>query len=396
MPFLLYIYKTTRLIMKNILIASIFSLILLAVYSCSDTEPLTGDHLPLLPAQAYNYMQVQEEAEGLGLPSSIELTNNVIDIVSPGTSFVRNDIISDELATLGRVLFYDNRLSKNNSISCASCHQQTAGFADGQAVSEGFGGEKTTRNSMAIANPLFNETFFWDGRTRALGDLSLQPVMNHVEMGMSDFDEVKSKILSESYYQELFQDAFGQYEVTEGTVSQALASFVASIFKADSKFDKSLSNNFADYTELEKHGMALFFSDQTQCSSCHSGANFSSPTGNFSNPYQQTAGTTNIGLDLVYDDPGFARGKFKIPSLRNIALTAPYMHDGRFKDLRGVLNHYNEEIVAHTDLDTKLKSNGIPKRMKLSELDLDAMEAFLGTLTSETITNDPKYANPFK
>lgn len=381
--------------MKNFSIISTSIVMLIMVVACNNLDPLDGTHEPILPAVPFDYLSVNEDLSEFTNSNSIDVAGEQ-SIILPGMTFFRgSDIESNELATLGRVLFYDNRLSKNNSISCASCHDQTAGFADKSSVSPGFGGGMTSRNSMALANPIFNETFFWDGRTRSLGDLALQPVFNHVEMGMNDFKEVATKINAEPYYNALFTDAFGFNNVTEENVSKALASFVSSIFKADSKFDDGLKNEFENFSPLEKHGMALFFSQETQCSSCHSGANFSTPTG-FNNPYEETSGTTNIGLDLVYDDPGFASGKFKIPSLRNVALSAPYMHDGRFSDLRGVLDHYNEGIAAHNDLDSKLIVNGQPRKMHLTDLDLDAMEAFLNTLTSASLATDTKYSNPFK
>ena len=287
-------------------------------------------------------------------------------------------------------------MSKNNSISCASCHKQQLAFSDDASLSFGFGGKQTIRNSMSITNPMLNSSFFWDSRSRSLEDLALRPVFDHVEMGMDSREELIAKISAKSYYDELFEEAYGSDRITESRISEALAAFVSSMFSGDSKFDEGLDQNFENYSELEKHGMALFFNEKTQCASCHNGINFASPQGfSSSNPYRRTDGTTNIGLDLVYEDPGFADGKFKIPSLRNIALTGPYMHDGRFETLREVIDHYDHGIQAHEDLDPKLHNNGEPIRLNLTELDKDALEAFLVSLTSKSILTDDKFSNPF-
>ncbi len=371
-------------------------------FSCQDDPVSSTDHSPVLPDEPYNYMSVMDELESFVLPQVVTVGNNEIEtnansqVVLPGAENVDLLLESDEIVTLGRVLFYDNRMSANNSIACASCHQQEKGFADSFAKSEGFGGQKTIRNSMSIANPIAKRNFFWDGRAGSLHQLALEPVFNHIEMGMESSEDLIQKLRAEAYYKELFTAAYGTASITQDKIERALSQFVGSIFKRDSKFDEGLENGFADMTETEKHGMALFFSAETNCSSCHNGVNFASPTSTFNNPYAVTAGTTNIGLDMEYEDKGFASGKFSIPSLRNIELTAPYMHDGRFETLREVLEHYNDGVQNHTDLDTKLKRNGAPVKMDLTEFDLDAMEAFLRTLTSRTLTTDARYSNPFR
>lgn len=388
--------------MRNLklLLSSIFLVIL--AFSCQQDPITNSEHSPELPDEPHNYMSVMDELENFALPQVISVGNadintnpNSHELLS-GSSTVDLAIESDDIATLGRVLFYDNRMSANNSIACASCHQQDKAFADGLAKSQGFGGQMTSRNSMSLANPIAKRNFFWDGRAGSLGQLALQPVFNHIEMGIETPDQLLSKLKQETYYSDLFTKAYGTPSITQEKVERALAQFVGSIFKRDSDFDEGLENGFANMTELEKHGMALFFSDETQCASCHNGVNFASPTASFNNPYAVTSGTTNIGLDEVYADKGFASGKFSIPSLRNIALTGPYMHDGRFETLREVLDHYNSGVQNHNDLDTKLQRNGIPVKMELTDLDLDAMEAFLRTLTSKTLTTDAKYSNPFR
>lgn len=382
--------------MKYTFLVFSFLTSLVLIFSCQQDVAEGLEHTPVLPEVPFDYLAVMAQIDDFKMPERINsgLAQFETDVIS--TSGVRTPVQSNAIATLGRVLFYDNRMSKNNSISCASCHKQTHGFADDQRISVGFGGEMTTRNSMSIVNPIVNETFFWDGRTRNLEVLSLEPVFNHVEMGITSSTELINKLEGESYYRELFQEAYGSARINEEGIQTALAQFVASIFSNDTKFDQGIPEDFQNFSELEKLGMALFFSERTNCSSCHNGINFSSPTGFVGNPYGATAGTTNIGLDLVYEDKGFAEGKFKIPSLRNIALTAPYMHDGRFSTIKEVIQHYNENIKPHHELDPKLHVEGIPVSLNLTGLEVDALEAFLNTLTSPTIAFEEKFSNPFK
>ena len=391
----------------------VFSLVIVMI-ACNRENVLPENlKAPQLPETSYDYKAVMSEVQNFRLPGTLTnagLNGSDIIIVDGGevinhggeidnslqnSNILNNQVTSNEVATLGRVLFYDEQLSKNNSISCASCHKQELAFSDNVQFSEGFGGKLTSRNSMSIANPIVNESFFWDSRSQSLRDLALRPIQNHVEMGMESIQELTSKISNTDYYDELFQKAYGSSQVTGDKIANALSQFVASVFKKDSKFDQALESGFNNMSELEKHGLALFFSNETKCASCHTGANFSTPTGNDS-PYQETAGTANIGLNTIYEDNGFGEGKFRIPSLRNIALTGPYMHDGRFATLREVLNHYNQGIKPHAELDEKLHSAGTPIRLGLTDLDLDALEAFLNTLTSETIRSDEKFSNPFQ
>lgn len=304
--------------------------------------------------------------------------------------------ITNDGATLGRVLFYDANLSLNNAISCASCHHQDKAFADGQALSTGFQGKITPRNSMAIINPATNNNLFWDSRSSSALDLALKPVKNHIEMGMEDMDHLTIKLKAIEYYPALFEKAYGDQNITEERIGNALAQFLCSIRSSNSKFDQGAKNAFAEYTPLEKLGKELFFSEKTKCARCHSGKNFSAPDfphGAYGQP--EVKGTANIGLDVVYKDEGKGDGKFRIPSLRNIALTGPYMHDGRFNTLDEVIEHYNDGIANHPELDHNLMADGKPIRMNLSKFERDALVAFLNTLTDLEMTKDPKYSNPF-
>ena len=325
-------------------------------------------------------------------------------------------------AALGRVLFYDRVMSLNNSISCGSCHKQSNGFADNAAFSTGFQGKSTSRNSIGIWNAKMNFSFFMDGRAKTLEQQTLMPVKNHIEMGMERVEVLPQKLNSLTYYKQLFKDAYGTEEITKERISFALAQFMRAMASTNSKFDEGAKTNFSNFTELEKNGMTVF--SQNRCISCHSGANFNGGWEDYA----------NIGLDENYADKGlmgissnsFDEGRFKIPSLRNVALTAPYMHDGRFKTLEEVVNHYSDNIKAHPNLDGRLSEGGwggptffegdfianggpttsfnigdstftvTPVRMHLTDLQKKSLVAFLQTLTDFKYVSDPRFSDPFQ
>lgn len=406
--------------MKRNLKLTVFSLLLalFGAVACLDLDNRPqGDVFlltPDLPAETYNYAAPDLPEHFVSALQSFPTNNtfsnvdlgNGIPVIDPISGFISdprfgsfaNPVVTNDGATLGRVLFYDPQLSVNNSISCSSCHFQEAGFADPRRFSKGFGGKVTPRNSMAIVNPGLNNHLFWDSRANGVSDLVLQPVQNHIEMGMEKLDMLEQKIARVEYYPELFQKAFGDSQITRDRIASALSQFLCSMVTTKTRFDQGVAVNFDNYTTLEKMGKDLFFSERTQCSGCHSGVNFAAPDfpgGEYGAP--EVKGSANIGLDLSYKDNGLGNGKFRIPSLRNIELTSPYMHDGRFATLEEVVNHYNSGIQAHNHLDAKLKGNdGLPRRMNLSSMEKQALIAFLKTLTDRTITQDPKFSSPFK
>lgn len=306
--------------------------------------------------------------------------------------------VTDAGATLGRVLFYDKSFSANNSISCASCHQQASGFSDPLQFSDGFDGGKTGRNSMGLSNARYytNGHFFWDERAETLEDQVLMPIQDPVEMGM-DLNDLVEKIQEMDHYPFLFEQAFGDDEITSDRISLALAQFVRSIVSFESPYDEGITtvtdplNDFDNFTELENQGKALFFG-RAGCRRCHQTDLFVLPE------------ARNIGLELVYADNGLGdvtgdaadNGKFKAPSLRNIELTAPFMHDGRFATLREVVEHYNSGIQDHPNLAPQLKPGGNVQRLNLTEGEKDALVAFLQTLTDLECINDEKFSDPFQ
>jgi cytochrome c peroxidase len=380
----------------------VFCLMALAIlaYACSpDDETALKEAYPELPAIPYPY--------------------------KVGTN--------DHIPTLGRVLFYDKQLSINNSVSCSSCHKQELAFADNVRFSRGFENRLTTRNSMPIqnlrlgfddslglvkrgVNPLVSSSFvpfganflFWDGRETSLKSMVLKPIGNHVEMGIRKMDGLTQKLSTVPYYKELFKKAYGTEEITTQRIADAMSSFLITITS------KQGSANFANdmlsslggdvltpsslalkLTPIENKGKNLFFNTY-DCNACHQ---IQSPHG-----YVFAGTFSNIGLDARYADNGLEaiskraedNGKFKIPSLSNVALTAPYMHDGRFETLDEVLNHYSDGIADNPNLDTRLRENGQPMRMSIPDGDKKAIIAFLKTMTDHDMISDPKFSNPFK
>lgn len=343
--------------------------------------------------------------------NSIKPVTSVLGL--PETPYQYNSSFgSNQLATLGRVLFYDNHLSVNNSIACASCHKQSLAFSDSKNLSSGFGNQLTKRNSLPIQNLgsnsfsfgiAFNSVaLFWDGREKFLSTMVLKPIVNHVEMGMGDLTSIVNKVKGAPYYNQLFMDAFNSSDVDIDKIARALSSFVSSISSSNTRFDNS-NRGITQLNALETQGKALFF-DTYNCNSCHQ-------TQVITGGYQQGGGNgtevgfVNIGLDVNYSDNGLGalngnsadNGRFKIPSLRNISLTGPYMHDGRFGTLDQVLEHYSHNIKNHPNLDTRLKgTNSLPKEMNISAQDKTALIAFLNSLTDFSMITDPKFSNPFK
>ena len=345
---------------------------------------------PTLPATAYFYAN-------LVLPNYFNQPNVLNANNTPTTN-----PITDNGATLGRVLFYDKNLSANSTISCASCHKQSNSFSDPLPLSIGFAGGKTTRNSMSLLNARYypNGHFFWDERSATAEAQASRPFVNAVEMGMT-IPSVVAKLKTLPYYPALYQKAFGTTTIDSAKTVRAIAQFVRSMVSYRTKYDVGRSAfpanqnpatvNFANFTTAENRGKVVFFTIGT-CATCHGTETFTSP------------GARNNGLDLVYTDNGVGavtgnaaqNGLFKSPSLRGIEKSAPYMHDGRFATLEQVVEHYNSQVKPHPNLSRELRApNGQPRRLNLSATDKAALVAFLKTLTDTGIETDVKYSNPF-
>jgi cytochrome c peroxidase len=299
--------------------------------------------------------------------------------------------VTDAGATLGRVLFYDTRLSRNETVSCGSCHRQAHGFSDPARFSTGFDGAPTRRNAMGLAFSRYyqNGRFFWDLRAETLEAQALMPIEDPVEMGMT-LEGVVARLEATTFYPALFADAFGTPEVTPERIAKALAQFVRSIAPANAKYDRARAlqpgptgRPLPGFTAEENRGLELFFG-QARCSQCHAG------------DLQITHRPFSNGLDAYPADRGAGAGQFKVGSLRNVALTAPYMHDGRFATLEEVVRHYDSGIQPHYALFPALRgSENQPLRLNLSAKDRAALVAFLRTLTDETLATDPRWSDPF-
>lgn len=356
----------------------------------------------------YTLEEMQVLSQHLTLPEkpddyTVHLPQNLVN------AGLRASAIDQNKAVLGRVLFYDKRLSKDGTISCASCHKQEIGFSDDKRVSTGVYGRLGSRNAIALAsvasfaayygtdiNGSSAIRFFWDNRAPTAGEQNRGSLTNPAEMDMH-MNEVVEVVRSQPYYQPLLRKAFGNSDVTADQMNEAIAHFVNSMGSYKSKFDEEASKGglvtspFPGFTESENHGKSIYMNN---CAKCHSYE--------MGRPYLFYA-SNGIDAGLTNDNgvgsiSGITEqmGCFKVPALRNIALTAPYMHDGRFQTLAEVVEHYNSGIQNHPNLHYRLKENGAPKRMNLSESDKQDLINFLHTLTDPHFIVDPRFSNPFK
>lgn len=329
-----------------------------------------------------------------------------------------NNPIDDKIATLGRVLFYDVNLSSNNTISCASCHKQEHAFSDSEIVSIGVNGT-TGRHSMRLVNNRFaNEVrYFWNERASNLEEQTTMPIKDHGEMGFSgengdsSFNDLLTKLSAIDYYNELFSFAFNSTEITETKIQLALAQFVRSIQSFDSKYDsgRALAPNdgtpFTNFTIEENQGKQLFLappqfdsnSSRTGgglgCAGCHAAPEFDIDPLSLNNGIIGVIGTTTtIDIDNT-----------RAPSLRNLVSPSgnpngPFMHTGNLATLQATINHYNTINIApgNTNLDSRLIPNGTDgQQLNLTSNEVNAVIAFLNTLTGNDVYTNEKWSNPF-
>jgi len=305
---------------------------------------------------------------------------------------------SEAKVELGRYLFYDPILSADSTFSCSSCHQQEYAFSDGNMrYSLGILGTELDRNTPPLFNLAWYEAFFWDGRASSIAHQALSPVPNPIEMGLPWPDAVK-RLQRSSFYTALFNKAYGRPLIDSSQITDALAAFQSIIFSQDSKYDRVL--RYEDYfSPLEYEGFQIAnLQDRGDCLQCHiTDAHALGTRGGFSNN-----GLENASQAEEYSDPGLGQkpngdfnGWFKIPSLRNLAFTAPYMHDGRFETLDEVLDFYSEGVLQPYNLDTKMQ-HAHQGGVQLSEHEKKALKAFLLTLTDSVLVRNPDYANPFR
>lgn len=311
----------------------------------------------------------------------------------PEYSIPENNLLTEEGIALGKRLFYERLLSRNRNVSCGSCHRQENAFTDPRRKSIGTNGEESSMHSMALFNLAWQPHFFWDGRSPSLERQALDPVVNPLEMDMT-WPEVESRLNNHPEYPELFFEAFGTDIIDSTLVAKAIAQFEYTIISANSKWDR-YQRGEVNLTPIEAEGLRIFKGlkkGEGDCTHCHSDIN----------PHVGDFVMRNNGLDSDSElKPGFADvtgqardyGKFKTPSLRNLAFTAPYMHDGRFESLRDVLDFYSEEVHFNRTVDPLMEfaSEG---GVELSEESKDALIAFLLTLSDSSLISNPDFARP--
>lgn len=363
--------------------------------------------VPMLPTKPHRYLDAK-------VPSYISAT-----VLESMDNTPEDNPITDAGAALGRVLFYDRQLSQNGTTACASCHPQEKAFSDPRQFSLGFESGNTNRNSMSLVNLRYtvllgrHPGFFWDERAPTLEAQVLIPIQDKVEMGM-ELPELENKLQQLPYYPPLFEAAFGSPQVTRDGISKAVAQFMRAMTSFDSRFDRAAaatggddySADFADFTAEENLGKSLFIDGvagvtEIGCAHCHVPPTFSMPK------------SFNTGLDLYYVDQGLGArglppndpltpsndGKFRASSLRNVALTAPYMHDGRFKTLERVVEHYSDGVHPHVNLELAFNEDSSDTTstsgFRMTPTQKSAIVAFLKTLTDESLLTDPRFSDPF-
>ena len=331
------------------------------------------------------------------------MTPYVLEIPShfPQMPIPADNPMTVEGVALGKKLFYDVRLSLDNSISCGSCHQADNGFSDPEQFSEGVDGTLGNRQSMALVNLGWQTSFFWDGRSGTLEEQILEPVPNPVEMHL-EWPEAVSRIQADALYPDMFYAAFGENGITKEKTAKAIAQFLRTMISGKSKYDimykvqNSLPLTAEEQTIMnsitveEWAGMDIFFSlTGGDCLHCHDG------------PLMHVNLFSNNGLDATFEDEGRYLvtgntndlGKFKVPTLRNIELTAPYMHDGRFQTLDDVIMHYSFGIEHSATIDPMLEfaSQG---GVQLDPQERELLKTFLKTFTDYEFINNPDFREP--
>ena len=301
---------------------------------------------------------------------------------------------------LGRMLFYETAMSKDGTQSCATCHVQGDGFSDKRKFSIGVEGLPGKRQAMPIFNMAWHTNqFFWDGRANLLRDQALKPIEDPLEMN-EKLENVVAKLSASPLYREQFMRAFGSHDITTDKMALALEQFMFSMVSYNSKFDR-VNAGLAQFTESEQRGKVLFeteynpyFPNQSgaDCMHCHSGANFENDQ-YMNNGLDTDATITDKGREDATNNAN-DRAKFKVPSLRNVAVTAPYMHDGRFQTLEEVIDHYNSGIKQSATVDPTVM-NTQATGLFLTEQDKQDLINFMKTLTDDTFLNEPAFKSPF-
>ena len=294
------------------------------------------------------------------------------------------------------MLFYDTRLSANNTVACASCHHQKNAFANPDRYSKGYEGKLTDRHAPSLVNLRYYQRgrFFWDERARRLEDQVLMPIQSKVEMG-HDLSKILEILGKDDAYPALFEKAFGDNKITKDRLAKAVAQFLRSLVSYQSKYDKGLAkvdsvrDEFPNFTAQENRGRALF---AQRCATCHLNG------GQSAHFFMDRPLNNGLDADILKSDGGVGdltlnprqMGLFKSPSLRNVEFTGPYMHDGRLATLEAVIDHYSKGVKNHPNLDGRARRGQIDANQRA------ALVAFLKTLSDTQFITDPKFSDPFQ
>ncbi len=363
-------------------------LLIILMASCGDDKMFVTEEPVIKQKIDANYDPVSYELE---IPEWL-----------PSMDIPADNALTEAGVALGRFLFFDPILSIDSTVACASCHFPEQSFTDLKTTSVGVGGATGSRNAMSLVNVGFYANgLFWDGRVSNLEQQALDPIEDHREMN-DTWENVEAKLRRHSTYPKMFREAFGiEYadEITRDLTTQAIAQFERTLISGYSRFDRIVFQNDLDagfFTDAEERGRELFFFELSQqlehpgCSHCHGGPLFTDNT--FKNNGIDSVQTLNdfkdLGLGKITNRTG-DKGKFRVPTLRNITLTAPYMHDGRFETLEEVLEHYSSGGHFADNLDANIRP------FTMTERDKKDLIAFLEMLTDTSFVNNPVYRNPF-
>ncbi len=310
---------------------------------------------------------------------------NLIDPLIPSD----NPLTAEGIA-LGKKLFFDPILSSDNTISCASCHNPSNAFSDTSNVSQGFNGQLGLRNAMPLFNLAWNfdELFAWDGKEFSLERQVAEPITSEIEMN-NTWENVVNALQNHEEYPTLFEQAFGAVQIDQELITKAISQFERTLISGNSKFDQFLLGQ-VELTESEQNGFNVFLSeDKGDCFHCHgTGVNPLWTDNDFHNNGLD-ATFTDLGLGAITGDPN-DNGKFKTPSIRNLAFTAPYMHDGRFTTLDEVINHYSEGLQFSSTIDPLMKEVA-QGGVQLTDQEKADLKDFLLTLSDYDFINNPDF-----
>jgi cytochrome c peroxidase len=341
--------------------------------------------------------QIQQPT-AIGTPFTLQIPEGFPDPFIPETNPFTYETIE-----LGRYIFYDKRLSRDKTMSCASCHFQFAAFTDGLPRSVGIRGLETKRGAMPIFNLAWQEHFFWDGRANSLEEQALLPIEDPLELDNS-LDTVIARFEKDTMYSRLFDAAFGDPSITPERIANAISQFERTIVSANSEFDSvvRLQAKASFGNPLAEKGYEMFENENGDCGHCHGSQETAFLFGAFGRDLQfvnnglksEEDQLKDPGRELVSFDPD-DRGKFKVPSVRNAALTSPFMHDGSIADLDSLLAFYEKHIILSSTSDNVLSKLGGLGQKNWSDIEKKELKAFIESLTDYHYLQNPEYADPF-